>query len=162
MAMPCNWPTPNSSIDIPSSPPFNVDNRGKRSVGLDLKAPGGRELLLRLVKGCDVFMTSFRPGALERMRDLETTMNRRLIQRIAQVKTSGLTSVPMYRDRGELEQQEPFCLDRPSALHEWEVSRLRESLLHNFEDQAKIFRIFCIDDPQLRGLVKEQVKRYLH
>lgn len=60
------------------------------------------------------------------MRDLETTMNRRLIQRIAQVKTSGLTSVPMYRDRGELEQQEPFCLDRPSALHEWEVSRLRE------------------------------------
>ena len=43
------------------------NNRGKRSVGLDLKAPGGRELLLRLVKGCDVFMTSFRPGALDRL-----------------------------------------------------------------------------------------------
>jgi crotonobetainyl-CoA:carnitine CoA-transferase CaiB-like acyl-CoA transferase len=43
------------------------NNRGKRSVGIDLKAPGGRELLLRLVEHCDVFMTSFRPGALERL-----------------------------------------------------------------------------------------------
>ena len=43
------------------------NNRGKRSVGLDLKAPGGRELLLRLVRDCDVFMTSFRPGALLRL-----------------------------------------------------------------------------------------------
>jgi len=43
------------------------NNRGKRSIGLDLKAPGGRDLLLRLVEDCDVFMTSFRPGALERL-----------------------------------------------------------------------------------------------
>ena len=50
----------------------------------------------------------------------------------------------------------------PLTFDDAEVSRLRESLLHNFEDQAKIFRIFCVDDPQLRGLVKEQVKRYLN
>jgi crotonobetainyl-CoA:carnitine CoA-transferase CaiB-like acyl-CoA transferase len=43
------------------------NNRGKRSVGLDLKAPGGRELLLRLVESCDVFMTSFRSSALARL-----------------------------------------------------------------------------------------------
>ena len=43
------------------------NNRGKRSVGIDLKAEGGRELLLRLVEQCDVFMTSFRPAALERL-----------------------------------------------------------------------------------------------
>ncbi len=43
------------------------NNRGKRSVGLDFKAPGGRELLLRLIEHCDVFMTSFRPGTLERL-----------------------------------------------------------------------------------------------
>ena len=43
------------------------NNRGKRSVGLDFKAPGGRELLLRLIEHSDVFMTSFRPGTLERL-----------------------------------------------------------------------------------------------
>jgi len=53
------------------------------------------------------------------------------------------------------EKSDPLSFDDP------EVSRLRDSLLHNFEDQAKIFRIFCIDDPALRALVKERVKRYL-
>jgi len=36
-------------------------------VGIDLKHKSGRELLLRLVEGADVFLTSFRPGALERL-----------------------------------------------------------------------------------------------
>ena len=35
-------------------------------------------------------------------------------------------------------------------------------LLDNFEDQAKIFRIFCIDDPQLRTLVRNEAKRHLN
>ena len=43
------------------------NNRGKRSIGLDIKAPGGHDLLMRLVEHCDVFMTSFRPGTLERL-----------------------------------------------------------------------------------------------
>ena len=43
------------------------NNRGKRGVGIDIKADGGRELLLRLVSEADVFLTSFRPGALERL-----------------------------------------------------------------------------------------------
>jgi crotonobetainyl-CoA:carnitine CoA-transferase CaiB-like acyl-CoA transferase len=41
-------------------------NRGKKSIGLDIKNPAGRELLLRLVSDVDVFLTNFRPGALER------------------------------------------------------------------------------------------------
>lgn len=54
------------------------------------------------------------------------------------------------------DKPDPLSFDDP------EVSRLRESLLHNFEDQAKIFRIFCIDDPPLRALVQDQVKRHLN
>jgi len=43
------------------------NNRGKRSVGIDVKQEAGRELLLRLVAGADVFVTSLRPAALERL-----------------------------------------------------------------------------------------------
>ena len=43
------------------------NNRGKRSVGLDIKTAEGRALLMRLVTDADVFVTSFRPGALERL-----------------------------------------------------------------------------------------------
>jgi len=42
-------------------------NRGKRSVGLDIAAPGGRELLYRMVEGADVFLTSFLPAARRRL-----------------------------------------------------------------------------------------------
>jgi crotonobetainyl-CoA:carnitine CoA-transferase CaiB-like acyl-CoA transferase len=47
--------------------PVEQNNRGKRSVGIDVKREAGRELLLRLVAGADVFVTSFRPAALERL-----------------------------------------------------------------------------------------------
>jgi crotonobetainyl-CoA:carnitine CoA-transferase CaiB-like acyl-CoA transferase len=42
-------------------------NRGKRSVGIDLKQPAGRELLMRLVGSSDVFVTSLRAGARQRL-----------------------------------------------------------------------------------------------
>lgn len=37
---------------------FEVNNRGKRSIGIDVRNPEGRELVLRLVEHCDVFLTS--------------------------------------------------------------------------------------------------------
>ncbi|WFR72600.1 CoA transferase [Prescottella defluvii] len=41
-------------------------NRGKRSIGIDLGAPGGRELAYTLIREADVFMTSFRQSALDK------------------------------------------------------------------------------------------------
>ena len=42
-------------------------NRNKRSVTLDLKRPEALEVLLRMVKGADVFVHSMRPAAAERL-----------------------------------------------------------------------------------------------
>ncbi len=43
-------------------------NRGKRSLGLDIASDEGREILYEIAKQCDVFLTNFLPGALERLK----------------------------------------------------------------------------------------------
>jgi crotonobetainyl-CoA:carnitine CoA-transferase CaiB-like acyl-CoA transferase len=48
------------------SPPFELDNRNKRSVALNLGSEEGREIAAQLVDGADVFVTNVRPGALAR------------------------------------------------------------------------------------------------
>ncbi|MBW8793442.1 MAG: CoA transferase [Streptomyces sp.] len=53
--------------DIDSAPPFETDNRGKRGIVLDLRAPDGKDVLERLLARADVFVTNLRPGALERL-----------------------------------------------------------------------------------------------
>ena len=49
------------------SPPFEMDNRGKRSIVLDLTTDDGRSTALELLTGADVFITNVRPGALRRV-----------------------------------------------------------------------------------------------
>ena len=46
---------------------FARTNAGKKSVALDLKRDGGRRALMRLARGADVLIESFRPGAMERL-----------------------------------------------------------------------------------------------
>ncbi len=46
---------------------IELANRGKRSIGLDLKNPEGREIFYKLVGDADVFLTNFRASALDRL-----------------------------------------------------------------------------------------------
>jgi crotonobetainyl-CoA:carnitine CoA-transferase CaiB-like acyl-CoA transferase len=46
---------------------FFAANASKRSLGLDIKEPRGREILLRLVDRADVFVQSLRPGTAPRL-----------------------------------------------------------------------------------------------
>ena len=45
---------------------FETNNRGVKSVTLNLKTPEAREILHRLVKRADIFGQNFRPGAAEK------------------------------------------------------------------------------------------------
>ena len=49
------------------SPVHATVNRNKLSIGLDLKAAEGKEILRRLVRDADVFVEGFRPGAMKRL-----------------------------------------------------------------------------------------------
>jgi crotonobetainyl-CoA:carnitine CoA-transferase CaiB-like acyl-CoA transferase len=48
------------------NPNVEHPNRGKRSIGLDLSVPSGRDVLYDLVKQSDVFLTSLLPSSRER------------------------------------------------------------------------------------------------
>ena len=53
-------------------PLMEQPNRGKRSIGLALEVPDGRDILIELVREADVFLTNFLPSARQRLRiDLE-------------------------------------------------------------------------------------------
>jgi crotonobetainyl-CoA:carnitine CoA-transferase CaiB-like acyl-CoA transferase len=63
--------------DGPTSVAFRNINRGKKSIVLDLKAPGARERLLSLCDDADVFVESYRPGVMKRLgADYETVSRR--------------------------------------------------------------------------------------
>ena len=51
----------------PAKPPLDLLNRGRRSVGVNLKSPQGTETVLSLVEGADALLEGFRPGVAERL-----------------------------------------------------------------------------------------------
>jgi crotonobetainyl-CoA:carnitine CoA-transferase CaiB-like acyl-CoA transferase len=53
--------------DLPLNPPFELDNRGKRSIQIDIAADGGAALVASLADRADVFVTNVRPTVLRRL-----------------------------------------------------------------------------------------------
>ena len=52
--------------DLPSNPVFELDNRSKRSIAIDLSTEDGRAVAYDLIDQADVFLTNIRMAALER------------------------------------------------------------------------------------------------
>lgn len=48
-------------------PPFEIDNRGKRSVVIDLRTEGGIASMMTLLADADIFVTNVRPAGLQRL-----------------------------------------------------------------------------------------------
>ncbi len=51
----------------PEDPPRDLLNRGRRSIGINLKSPAGVETVLSLIDGADALVEGFRPGVAERL-----------------------------------------------------------------------------------------------
>ena len=59
--------TADAGLGVGTGPRFNLLNRGRRSVAVDLKTKDGVALARRLVERADVLIEGFRPGVMERM-----------------------------------------------------------------------------------------------
>ncbi len=56
-----------SGLGTPSESQFEVTNRGKRLIAVNLKKSQGRTIVLRLIDRADVLIEGFRPGVMERL-----------------------------------------------------------------------------------------------
>ncbi len=82
---------------------FLSSNRGKRSLVLDIKAPAGRDLLLRLLARFDVLIENFRPGVMEGL-GLGAAMLTERFPRLIYCGISGFGADGPYRDRPGFDQ----------------------------------------------------------
>jgi crotonobetainyl-CoA:carnitine CoA-transferase CaiB-like acyl-CoA transferase len=62
--------------DIGANPTFDVDNRGKRGIVLDITKPAGRDALAKLAETADVFLTNTRPVSLRKYGLDEATLRK--------------------------------------------------------------------------------------
>ena len=87
----------------PVDPERNVmmahPNRGKRSVGIDIAQPEGQELLYRLAKDCDVFLTNYLPAQRRKLK-IDVEHLRAANPDIIYARGSALGDLGPERERG--------------------------------------------------------------
>jgi len=77
---------------------FDIVNRNKEHMALDLKAEAGREIFYKLVKEVDVFMEGFRPGVVDRL-GIDYESVRKVNPGIIYCAITGYGQSGPYRDR---------------------------------------------------------------
>ena len=124
--------------DLPMSF-FDMDNRNKRGIAVDLKQQGGRDIVYRLIKEADVFISNIPAESLERLElgyERLSSINPRLIYAHA----SG------YGDKGPDVTKPGF-----DATAYWARSGLMAGLA--VEDQPPVYQQYAGIGDQVSGLV---------
>jgi crotonobetainyl-CoA:carnitine CoA-transferase CaiB-like acyl-CoA transferase len=80
------------------SGPFMMLNRNKRSVMLNLKEQGGRDIFLRLAKRADVVVEGFRPGVIDKL-GIGYEDTAKINEKIIYCSISGYGQTGPYRNR---------------------------------------------------------------
>ena len=80
------------------SPHFQAYNRNKRSLALDLKSAGDRDLFDQMIRQADVFIQNFRPGTAERL-GAGAARLQQINPRLVYCSISGFGSTGPYTDR---------------------------------------------------------------
>ena len=80
------------------NPGFHLDNRGKRSIAIDLGQPEGQEIVRRLAKDVDVFITNLTPARAKRY-GLTYTAIRRRSARVVYLQLTGYGAHGPDRDQ---------------------------------------------------------------
>ncbi|MGW5642802.1 CaiB/BaiF CoA transferase family protein [Saccharopolyspora sp. NPDC003752] len=82
---------------------FLAQNSGKRSITVNLKTAGGKEVFAKLVANADVLLENFRPGVLERL-GFGWNRLREINRRLVYCAVSGFGSTGPMRDRPAYDQ----------------------------------------------------------
>src|SRR6185436_14365732 len=85
-------------VEIPINPAFELDNRGKRSIALDLQSEAGREVALKLIERADVLVSNLRASALGRV-GLDYDRLKAINPRLVYCSVSGYGLAGADRDR---------------------------------------------------------------
>ena len=121
-------------LRVEGDPNPNIEhaNRGKRSIGLDMSVPEGKEVLYELARRSDVFLTSFLPGARQKfgidVDDIRAVEDLQWVRRLRQEfpqRERGGTNLP---DPGESPQPAEYTERFPH----WRAALEAQFQVHRF------------------------------
>jgi len=118
---------------------FGLDNRNKRGMAIDLKQPEGRDIVYKLVKDADIFLSNLPAESLKRL-ELDYSRLSAINQRLIYAHASG------FGDKGPDVNKPGF-----DATAYWARSGLMAGLA--VEDQPPVFQQYAGIGDQVSGLV---------